>query len=147
MCADSSTGGLPGRRPRAAQRTSAEPGAAAGTLVAVAKRALLLAAALSAALATGTAPGATAPPTLRLVGLSPITISGTNFRPLAAVHVTAHTARAMTVATRASRAGRFRIAFRGLPISGCGDPARVLARGAHGETATLLLPRPACMAH
>jgi hypothetical protein len=113
----------------------------------VARRAVLLAA-LTAAIAAAGAAGATPPPpTLRLVALGPITIAGANFPPLAVVRVTAYTGRTMTVATRATRAGRFRIAFRGLPMSQCGDRSAVRATGAHGGTATLLLPRPACMAH
>jgi hypothetical protein len=101
---------------------------------------------LAAAIAAGTAHAA-APPSLRLVALRPITVTGLNFRPLGSVRVTASTERTVTVATRASSAGRFRVAFHGLPASQCGQEARVLARGAHGEVATLLLPRPACMAH
>jgi len=112
----------------------------------MAKRAVLLAA-LATAVAAGLAHATAAPPSLRLVGLGPITIAGANFPPFGKVQVTASTARTVTMSTRASRAGRFRIAFRGLPMSGCGDLARVRATGAHGKTATLLLPRPACMAH
>jgi hypothetical protein len=110
-------------------------------------RRFVLCAVLAAAVAAGTAGATSTPPSLRLVALGPITIAGTNFAPLARVRVTAYTTRTMTVATRATKAGRFRIAFRGLPMSGCGDRSRVRARSARGETATLLLPRPACMAH
>jgi len=109
------------------------------------KRTILTSVVAVAALAAPAAQAGRAP-SLQLVDRDPLTVAGANFKPLGSVKVTLYAVRPTTRATRASRAGSFRLVFDGLPLGRCGGGGQIRATGAHGEVAVLKLPQPACMA-
>jgi hypothetical protein len=84
-------------------------------------------------------------PTLRIVGLQPLTVAGRGFGAREHVRVTAQAEGAtQTVAVTALRGGTFRVTFAGLTASRC-DMVRVVAIRRPGTLVVLKrLPMPAC---
>jgi len=83
-------------------------------------------------------------PTLALLGRDPVSVRGSDFRPLERVTVTATAnGRSLSRHVRASRAGGFVVRF-DLVASRCGGLGIRAARPS-GATIWLKLPLPACM--
>jgi hypothetical protein len=104
----------------------------------------LLAAILGAAALAAPVGAGGSPPGVKLVARSPITVAGWRFAPRERVQVTVFSIRKVTLPTRTTRTGTFRLVFQDLTFSHCGG-VRIRAVGAHGEVALAKLPLPACL--
>jgi hypothetical protein len=104
---------------------------------------LLICCVLPAASAHGSDGDAGAAPTLRVVGLYPLTVYGANFRGAELVKLTARAQTTVVRTVQASARGRFTAQMR-LRVPRCGT-ATVRAIGSRGSRAVGQLPGPHCV--
>jgi hypothetical protein len=93
----------------------------------------------TALIATGSA-AAAPPPSLSIVGRSPLVVAGAHFRPGELVTVTAAT----TVRRAVARNGSFRLVLGDVRFGRCAG-VRIEAVGSLGSLVVSKIPRPACM--
>jgi hypothetical protein len=105
----------------------------------------ILAIAILAVLAAGSAQAARAPAMVRIVSQGPLVVRGAHFRSKERVRVTAVASNSLARTVVATRTGSFTVEFQALERDRCSGLS-VRARGSQGTEATAkLLPQPMCL--
>lgn len=107
-------------------------------------RTICLALLLAALVVVATA-AATAPPSLRLVGMQPVTLKGRGFQALERVRVTTVVDELRRVrVVRSTPSGAFVVTFASMPFDPCTSSLKAFARGAGGDKASMTVGQREC---
>lgn len=101
---------------------------------------------VGAALVLATTASAASPrPAGKIADLTPLTVSGTGFKPSERVAVYVELRGDTRIRkTRASETGRFSVSFTGVSLGRCGNEVEIRLVGSQGSRVTLELRQPDC---